>query len=512
MRLRLALGIAALSGFIALSYELVWYRVLSIMTRGVASTFGLLLAAYLFGLAVGSRASGALCRGPGGDARQLRQLALFVAIANTASALVVPAFAWSARFTDYRIGLAVVAVGAAFLGSLLPLVSHFGIPADDRAGPRLSYVYLANILGSSAGSLLTGFVLMDRMSLLSIGRLLVVSGFALSAALVAMGELRRRSALAAYVVLGAAVLGAFELSPLPYERLYERLIYKNEYDGSQRFAQIVENKSGVITVTEDGTIYGGGAYDGVLNTDLENNDRNGIVRAYIVGAIHPAPRDVLMVGLSGGAWAQVVAHLPGVERMTVVEINPGYLEVIAKHPEVSSLLDNPEVTLAVDDGRRWLRRHPQRRFDVIVMNTTLHWRGHATNILSAEFMEIARRHLLPGGVFYFNTTGSLDVQLTAAHVFPHVLRIANFIAASDGPFQFDRARWRSLLETMQLNGKPVLDMTRDSGKKVHDDLLGFNDIAPRSAILEYYERIASNVTDDNMVIEWREPLRYPALR
>lgn len=512
MRLRLALAIAALSGFIALSYEIVWYRVLAIMTVGVASTFGLLLAAYLFGLALGSRASGMFCRGASGDPRQLRQLALFVGIANTIAALVVPAFAWSAKFTDYRVGLAVVALGAAFLGSILPLVSHFGIPADDRAGTRLSYVYLANILGSAAGSLVTGFVLMDRMSLLWIARLLVVSGFALSGALVAMGGLRRASALGAYTTLGIAVVVGLWLSPLPYERLYERLIYKNEYDGSQRFAQIVENKSGVIAVTEDGTIYGGGAYDGVLNTALQNNDRNGIIRAYLVGAIHPAPRDVLMVGLSGGAWAQVVAHLPGVERMTVVEINPGYLDVVAKHPEVSGLLDNPKVTLVMDDGRRWLRRHPERRFDVIVMNTTIHWRAHATNILSSDFMEIARRHLLPGGVFYFNTTSSLDVQLTAAHVFPHVLRISNFIAASDGPFNFDRDRWRWLLETMRVEGKPVLDLTRASDKKIYDDLVGYIDIAPRSAILEHYTRLASDVTDDNMLIEWREPLRYPDLQ
>src|SRR3954447_16352352 len=121
MRFRLALPIAALSGVLALSYELVWYRVLSVMTRGVASTFGLLLGAYLFGLALGSRGSARFCRGAGGDPRELRLLALFVAIANAIAALVVPAFAWSAKFTDYRIGLFVVMVSAAFLGSILPL-------------------------------------------------------------------------------------------------------------------------------------------------------------------------------------------------------------------------------------------------------------------------------------------------------------------------------------------------------------------------------------------------------
>ena len=46
-----------------------------------------------------------------------------------------------------------------------------------------------------------------------------------------------------------------------------------------------------------------------VNTWLEENEKNGILRAYVAGAIHPAPRDVLMVGLASGSWAQVVAHL-----------------------------------------------------------------------------------------------------------------------------------------------------------------------------------------------------------
>jgi spermidine synthase len=142
------------------------------------------------------------------------------------------------------------------------------------------------------------------------------------------------------------------------------------------------------------------------------------------------------------------------------------------------------------------------------MNTTLHWRAHATNILSADFMNIARKHLAPGGVFYFNTTDSLDVQLTAAHVFPHVLRIANFIAAGDAPFVFDRDRWGAILRTMTIEGRPVIDFGRESGKKLYEELLGYNDIAPRAAILDFYSKVAADVTDDNMRVEWERPLRY----
>jgi spermidine synthase len=523
-RFRLAVGTAAFSGFIALSYEIVWYRVLSVMTRGIAATFGLLLAAYLVGLAVGARASAVLCRGERRSlrephervprptpARGLRALALFVALANLVAAIVAPVFAWSARFTDFRVGLPIIALAAAFLGSVLPLVSHFGIEPDERTGTRLSYVYLANIIGSAAGSLLTGFVLMDRLPIVSIALLLALAGFALAAALVWMSGTSRRVATLAYSTLALCALAETALVPRLYVGLYERLVYKDEYDGSQRFAQIVENKSGVITVTQDGMVYGGGAYDGVVNTWLEENEKNGILRAYVAGAIHPAPRAVLMVGLASGSWAQVVAHLPGVERLTIVEINPGYVEVVAAHADVAGLLANRRVEIVIDDGRRWMQRN-DRRFDLIVMNTTLHWRAHGTNLLSTEFMEIARRHLLPGGVFYFNTTNSYDAQLTAARAFPHLMRITNFVAVSDAPVRFDRERWKWLLETMRIEDRPILDLGRAAHKKIYEDLLGFNDMEYRPSILERTEKVAKVITDDNMVVEWREPLRYPELR
>lgn len=509
MKLRLAMLVAAFSGFVALSYEIVWYRVLSFMTRGIASTFGLLLAAYLFGLAIGARVSASLCKNEGADARHLRLLAAFVALANVMAGLVAPTLAWSARFTDFRFGLLVIAVAAAFLGSVLPLVSHFGIPPDERAGTRLSYVYFANIVGSTAGSLVTGFVLMDHLSLVAITKVLVVAGFALSAVIVGMSAPARRLVVSSYGALGAVTAITLLVLPKFYDQLYEKLLFKWDFDGSQRFAQVVENKSGVITVAQDGTVYGGGAYDGVVNTWLDANDKNGILRAYVVGALHSAPREVLMIGLASGSWAQVVANLPGVEHFTIVEINPGYTQVVSRNPDTASLLTNPKVDVVFDDGRRWFLRHPERKFDVIVMNTTLHWRGHATNILSTEFLDIARTHLEPRGVLYFNTTNSYDVQLTAAKAFPHLMRITNFVAVSEDPFNFDRARWKWLLETMRIEGHPILDLSRADHRTIYEDLLGFNDMEYRSSILERTSKQATVITDDNMVVEWREPLRWP---
>ncbi|HSQ61796.1 MAG TPA: fused MFS/spermidine synthase, partial [Polyangiaceae bacterium] len=384
-------------------------------------------------------------------------------------------------------------------------------------GQRLSYLYVANIIGSALGSLITGFVFMDTLSLTGVSDVLVLAGFGVAALLYVAsrpGAARSAGALGVAVVSGAVFVLA---TPKAYDRVYERMLYKTTFEG-QRFEEVVETRSGVIAVGADGTVYGGGAYDGRLNTSLVH-DRNGIVRAYAIGAMHPDPRRVLMIGLSSGSWAQVLANNPKIEHLTVVEINPGYLRIIAKHPDVASVLTNPKVDIQIDDGRRWLRRHPDEKYDLLIMNTTFHWRAHATNLLSMEFMDIARSHLRPGGIFFFNTTSSDDVQKTAMTAYPYGLRIINFVAVSDSPFTLDKDRFRDLLAGYRIDGKLAIDTSTEDGRNLLDELVQLPDtmrlgpvkgwgMEDRQSILARTEA-AKLVTDDNMVVEFRKPLRFP---
>jgi spermidine synthase len=518
MSFALALVVAAVSGFIALSYEIVWYRVIAFESWGLPGAFGLLLAAYLLGLAIGSRVAGAFCKddAKSGDKRQLRALAVFALVANVVAWAVVPFFGFTAKTGgDWPVALGLVVIAAGLLGAILPLVAHFGIAADDRAGQRLSYVYLANIVGSAVGSLLTGFVFFDIWPLQTTGEVIALVGLALVGSLVFLSDLQ--GSVRARWLVGVSAVGVLlvAVSPRAYDRIWERLLYKENFRPDTKFAEIIETKSGVITVTQDGTVYGGGAYDGRFNTSIRH-DRNGIMRAYGIGAMHPAPRKILMIGLASGSWATVIQHLPGLEHLTIVEINPGYNQLIAKHPEVAGVLTDPKVDIVIDDGRRWLNRHPTERFDVIVMNTTWHWRAHITDLLSVEFMNLARAHLAPGGLFYFNTTSSDDVQKTAATVFPHAMRVYNFMAVSDSPLVFDKARWEKTLATFSFDGQPAIDRSTEDGQKFFDELVGFADtinappepegLESRDSVLAR-TAVATVITDDNMAAEWRKVLR-----
>jgi hypothetical protein len=281
--------------------------------------------------------------------------------------------------------------------------------------------------------------------------------------------------------------------------------------------QVVENRSGIIAVTPDGTVIGNGMYDGRFSTDLVH-DTNGIVRPYALSLFHPAPRDVLMIGLASGSWAQVIANDPDVASLTIVEINPGYLALIAKAPEVASVLNNPKVAVITDDGRRWLRTNSGRRFDAIVSNTTWHFRANATNLLSSEFLDLAKDHLNPGGILFYNTTDSARVQRTGCLAFTYGARFVNHMVVSQAPIAWNFARWRRILESYRIDDRPVFDSTRDEDRVALDRLMTWEaSLAPQAAgnaerpiepCPDIMARTAGKlpITDDNMGTEWRQPL------
>ena len=81
------------------------------------------------------------------------------------------------------------------------------------------------------------------------------------------------------------------------------------------------------------------------------------------------------------------------------------------------------------------------RYDAIVANDSYYWRDHSSHLLSVEFLQLVRKHLNPGGVYFFNTTESDDAIATGLHVFPYGLRVINFLAVSDSPIVVDKQHW-----------------------------------------------------------------------
>lgn len=503
----LLLLLSAFCGFIGLSYELLWVRVFSFSTGGSAYAFPMALGLYLLGIALGSRVSKRFSKKYSAmDPGQIKVLALFMFLSNLVGWLVVPLmkfyYALPLALPPFM-ALYLVALGALFLGAQFPLLSHYGIEPDQRTGANLSYFYMSNIVGSVAGSLLTGFVLMDHFTLTTILTGLASMGALMSLGLFVMGSPKRAELLKASAVVVVTIGALWGLKPYVFDQLYEQVFYKGQYASHPPFKYTVENKSGIINVTEDDIVYGGGVYDGHFSTDI-HHDVNNIRRPMALSAFHAAPKTMLVIGLASGSWAKVVAAHPQVERIVVVEINPGYLELIAKYPSHAPLLEDKRIEIVIDDGRRWMHT-TQERFDVVLLNTTFHWRSMSTGLLSEEFFELVKTKLNPKGVVMVNSTGSDRVFATLIKVFPDAYRYLNNGIASPDKIDFNVERLAKVWDEYKLDGKPVFDMSNPEHVKKRDELL--NELHPErgegtdlegiSSMRERFGRLET-ITDANL--------------
>ncbi len=499
-----AAALAAGVGFVSLSWEILWYRIHAFATGGTMSVFGVFLGIYLAGVAVGSLLARHACETGARNSERIAGAASLAALCGGIVGYVhAPLAAWVGQHAVAMLALPVAALSAACYGAVFPLLAHHAVPPDERVGRGISYLYLANILGAAFGAALTGFVFLHVFGTAASAGLLLVVSSTLAVGLrygVAAGRAGKSPAFAAAAVVAAA--GLVALSGPLYGSLWERLLWKSPAAAEHPFAAVVETRAGVVAVTADGTVYGNGAYDGRLNVGLDD-DTNGIWRIYGLAGVHPRARRVAMLGLGSGAWAQVIAHLPSVEELVVVEINSGYIELLRRHELVRGLLTNPAVRIVVDDGRRWLQAQ-RTRFDAIVINTTFHWRANVTHLLSAEFHALARSRLAPDGVLYFNTTWSAAAMYTACRSFAYGLRFGSYMAVGNAEVAMDAAAFEGSVRHVAIDGQPAVADADAWAKGRLPILLAPDNIEPCPNILERASG-APMITDDNMASEVSVP-------
>lgn len=499
----LALLALAAIGYLSLSLEILWYRLVGFTTANRPEVFGMLLAVYLAGIAAGSLRASRASQDDGAARRRVVQGLLLAAVA---AYLAVPVTSWVAALAGKAVAIPVAYAGAAavafWCGGVFP--SLVQLATRDRrssAAMPVAWLYFANIAGAALGPLLTGFILLDRLPLASNLALVAALLLALALALAGRPATGTRWRLAGSVA-GLALLGAALYAPLQRGHL-ERLQHARA--DAPPFRHVLQDRSAILTVDAAGEdiMYGDGIYDGRFNIDPVRNS-NGIDRAFLVAALHPQPRRVLEIGLSTGSWTRVLSRYEPVEEMVVVEIGRGYQQVMRNYPQVASVLSDPKVRIHLDDGRRWLKNHPDEKFDVIVMNLSYPWRSNTTNLLSRDFLEMARTHLRPGGVIYYNALGWEHVHYTAAQVFPHVSRIGGFVVAADTPFvQPPERRRQNLLRFLDAEGRPVFRRDAAHAKRLEE--LVAREIPELGPALRERTDLWL-ITDDNMATEYK--VRY----
>lgn len=408
--------LAFASGALSLSIEVIWIRIMGFVFNSVPQSFSYTLALFLLGISGGAIIGKRICQKQP-DKITVPLIGHYFIIAGGVDMFLM--------FIAYRVATidlvffpyvatVFVVLSALVRGIVFPLVHHLGT-WQLKSGKQISNVYFSNVVGSSLAPILIGFVLLDFLSTQQI--YIIVCLLSLGIGLWCLPKPWVKDFRFKLSTIAASILFISIFLP---ERLFNTL---GNYPQT-----LIENKHGFIQVfhylddkhgyADDYVVYGANVYDGKFNTSLFRNT-NGIQRAYLLPLIKPDAENVLVVGLSTGSWVRVLSMMPSIKKMTVIEINPDYIELMKSYPEVAPLLEDKRIEFIVDDGRRYLRRDTEQ-YDMILMNTTWHWRAYSTNLLSQEFLQLIKAHLKPDGIAFYNTTSSIHAYETAQSVFPHV--------------------------------------------------------------------------------------------
>jgi hypothetical protein len=484
----LALWIAlyALSGFVALSLEIVWFRVLDVAVKSTAYTFGSVLAVYLLGSGTGALAGAPLA------ARARRPLRTFLllqcailALAALPLVLVVALppdgaiLGWFVRYWgDYaffpfgheadRTSIVrlyvVLPVALFFLPTLLmglsfPVLQRAVHDDPGTSGRKVGLLQAANIAGCTAGSLLVGLVALARLGTPGTLRLLVALGIVF--ALVGLRVYGRLFALVAVllVALAWAVPGP--------KALWRRL---HGVAASVPLAFFEEDATSLVALTPD---EGGWrlSVNGKGNSWLPYGSGHTLLGA-LPATVHAAPRDVAVVGLGSGDTAWASAWRPETRSLTVFEISApqprvlwrlvGFMDVV----DTRHLLEDPRLHIRIEDGRKALEARDDR-FDVIEADATWPETAGSGNLYSLEFFRAASLRLRPGGVMC-TWAPTKRVAATFRAVFPHALEAegGDVLIGSLDPIAYDPAAWaaRAATATPYLGAARVHDVVEAVAK------------------------------------------------
>jgi spermidine synthase len=512
-RLLSVLAVFAVSGFISLALEVVWFRVLTLFLRPTVYAYAMMLAAVLAGIAAGSFVAAPWLRRRTGD--WLLTLALLeggIAIAAMLSFAALPhipdAMALADPWITPVIGdyLAFTLIVSVIV--ILPTMMLFGLAfpiglqvwaaphtSEPVIASRIGVFYSLNVAGAIAGSLGAGFFLLPALG--SRATLLVLAALALLSTFVLLAAAPQRTAvrLVSGGVIASVFAAAVWMTPDPFDAFLEQ-----RYEGQQILWQ-QEGIQGTVSVHRAGE-----ELSLNVNGNHQASTSAGMAAAHhgighLPLAVHPDPRTALVIGLGGGATAGAVSRHDGVH-VDVVELSPEVVRAADRFFEEINfgVLRRPNVRLIVDDGRNHLLLTDQR-YDVVTADVILPIHAGSGNLYSKEYFELVRQVLKPGGLVLQWVAGTEAeyklIMRTFLSVFPHttVWLDGTLMVGSVEPLQLKRSDFEWKLDVA--NRRAALGSI---GLNRFEDLLAAYRAGPEE--MHAFVGAGPILTDDRPMVEY----------
>jgi spermidine synthase len=449
---------ALASGFVTISTQVSWTRILTMIIGSSTYAFSIVVALFLIGLALGAWLVAIKDQSP-----RLRSAILVVEVL-TAGTLLLSLFVLNKTpVVLITLGLKLqisswvgllllqifcatllILLPAVLMGMVMPLVLVWagGEPA------RVGRSYAVNTIGAIAGAFVTGFLLIPKTStrftiLFAATCCLVVACIAYRPAeSVRDPALKRALAiglipfLVILIFIVAPPMNLADLSIGAYDSLVRVLAQTREGTSDQadndeqpvhELLMYREGPTATVSVRRDQNTLSL-AINGRTNaSDSPFDMPTQVTLGQLPVLIAPQIDNGLIIGYATGITMGAMLQ-SAVKSVTCVELEPRTVEASRYFEHVNNRpLDDPRAKLIIDDARTFLRVTPNR-YDMIVSEPSHPWVPGVANLFTQEFFELGRERLNDDGIFvqwvqiYQLSTESLrSVLATYQKVFPHVL-------------------------------------------------------------------------------------------
>ncbi len=474
----------ALIGFFSLAYEILWTRVFLLFLGNTSYAFSLILSSYLIGIALGG-AIYARKAHPDLDEKQtfvrlsvLMGLAILVTVPFYDQLAQVFQWAheasagnwWLLSLLSGLIVFSTICVPTIISGSLLPAAIAIIDPGKTRTGEGVGLVVLHNTIGAVLGCLVAGFCLIPWLGsqyafqLLATLNILLGVALCLKFARSPFSHLRHPAKRLLNPITAACVLAPLlVILPPQWDQALMNsgvYVYAPKYTAGGGIKKVLESER-ILEVIEgiDATVAIHESNDGQMRFFTVNGKTDGgsgrdMATQVLIGQLpmlmHPAPEDVLVIGLGTGITLRGMSSHP-TRSIKCVEISPEVVEASAYFTEANhNALDDPKVSLLVRDGRNLLLTQ-QAQYDVIVSEPSNPWQTGNSNLFTSEFYQLVASRLKQGGLFaqwigiYDITPENLRIATnTLLQIFPQTLTFRTgsdlIILGSQEELKFDYLR------------------------------------------------------------------------
>lgn len=407
--------IYTISGFISLSYEVLWTRLITPASGIYIYGFTLMLAIFLLGIALGSFLYQRYFSGRIdtfifiGILQVLLSLFAFFIIIFVSFFMPI----WSRYIYRMFVPIIVFLPPTLCMGMMFPAITEVYTRVSNVA-EKIGTVYALNSFGSILGSIVATFVLIPQLGTVESILILAIIGCLLGLFLILQTKyikFRYIYFFSALFVISLNIFGIYNAQGLLMPRVFKVYIKDHlKLTPELKYYIAEDSVASVLAITSPTNKRIKGLFiDGIETTGLVEETK---LIAHLPILAHPDPKNVLVVAFGMGTTYRSALSYPQLN-VDVVELVPNIPKFMPLfHTNGKEVLKNSRGNVIINDGRNYVFVTP-KKYDVVTIDPPPPTNGAGTTVLfSDQFYKDINRKLNKGGIVQNWIFFDLDIDST----------------------------------------------------------------------------------------------------